>query len=222
MIIIGLAHIHRTHTHKHSIHTHKQSTHTCTNTHAHAHTLHTRACWCRRFKTNAAQDTAYTHTTHTCTHTRTHMHVHTHTAHTWMQMFQNNGKIEITAPPSTHSPTWALCPSKTLFCKTLFFFKHSPSPWGSRNVLWYWNPPSPLPTVLVVLFFLCFMCRLCVTVGYCRLSWPDHLKRCLISMTHSSVNNKKTSITSCSQCTICNLVLTTNVGCSWFPWCEND
>ena len=160
--------------------------------------------------------------THAHTHAHTHMHVHTHTAHTWMQMFQNNGKIEITTPPSTHSPTWALCPSKTLFCKTLFFFKHSPSPWASRNVLWYWNPPSPLPTVLVVLFFLCFMCRLCVTVGYCRLSWPDHLKRCLISMTHSSVNNKKTSLTSGSQCTICNLALTTNVGCSWFPWCEND
>ena len=41
---------------------------------------------------------------------------------------------------------------------------------------------SPLRSVLVVLFFLYFVCMLCVTVGYCCLTWPGHWKRCLITM----------------------------------------
>ena len=75
---MGLAHIHRTHTHKHRIHTHTQSSHMCTNTHAHTQTLHTRARWCKRFKTRAAQDTAYTHAMHTCYGVRIMPKPHTH------------------------------------------------------------------------------------------------------------------------------------------------
>jgi hypothetical protein len=101
---MGLAHIHRTHTHKHRIHTHTQSSHMCTNTHAHTQTLHTRARWCKRFKTRAAQDTAYTHATHTCTHAMElescQNPTHTKTCFTHAQRFTNT---------KHHSQTYAFC-----------------------------------------------------------------------------------------------------------------
>ena len=171
-----------------------EHTRTCT------HTAHTGVLMQAFQDKGSAGHRLHTHHTHIHTHTHTHARAYTHCTHADADVSRQRQDWDNS--PAVNTLSHLSCPSKTLFCKTLFFFKHSPSPWASRNVLWYWNPPSPLPTVLAVLFFLCFMCRLCVTVGYCCLSWPDHLKSCLISMTHSSVNKKKPSLTSGSQSVI--------------------
>ena len=100
--------------------------------HTRTHTAHMGALMQTFQDMGSAGNRIHTHQTHRHTRTHVHMHVHSHTAHTRMQMFQDNGKIEITAPPSTHSPTWALCLSSTLFAKRYF----------SLNIIHLLEPPE--------------------------------------------------------------------------------